>query len=1011
MQRLLGPSIPLVKDENVKSSEWQPEKEFVGHLCRLVFNVPETPFPTSFVILPYELKKEPSGALRLASPESSVVATLFAECLMNLTHPETILSTLDSKSIEHFGRSLFKFAPDDALNLEMLARVGGYEKSLMSLFEYGDGYLYLIDESTGLPRITDDDDTYPIVLRNPADLVEELLPLMLMGMVQMRGEKAIPKLASVILSEDVAMVMPSWIEASDRLIAYLELQRSGEVDGYVDVSGTLASLQALHSSGASNQATLRPKKERSEWNEELLVLKMLFEVNDPDCQFSGLSVAARKKSSNFTAARAVAPERVHAEDRVHKDVSEQESRVDDVSSSNISEPPRSSNEETQRFDAKSVSEQSCTANNDSSPVSEQSPTLENVGMIDVTELSHVLASDSSPNISELWRKMEELSQLQHSLSKDAWRTSSTGFPQPPSNPASTESNDDLRSDRSDFSRQRKQLLSKYSLLFEELGVDGGKQKEAPDLDIEDDVLIWNDVDEVWEEVVVSRQVWDDAVHRVEWQLKDMEWQLNSRAEHLRDDPQVLQLKVALAEQAQKLADLGKKVSNLKEEEKRFVTHKGGEVYDLTEIEDDDPSSRENARKLVIRMCDLEDRLVYDAINIQHLSMEAIRVEDEGAEMMTGTPANTPRTGLPCLPFRPRDPLPRELSGISWKINGSGEFHSSDSDVSFIRYERAPAVTKVVRFEGIPEKYASPALYDASSSIGDGARTDLSTATQPSRKEHPPSISMSHQTVDTSARSDPDGYSGREISTESSYYSSLEKSTASNTRDLTNKIPSDEAIVDGDNYEEAHRSTRSESHIAPPAYVEAFHFASEMGDAPMERSRSNDNLVETVSTGTGGDSSANQHMENFPPVAVIATPKDPEEVLPTHFTFDPNKVSTFEIQADTASDTRETWFRHQDEPVGSRIGFDLNEADMLGDGESTGEREIFDRVNQVLLSPRPSGSISGSTKATTVSSVFRPTRTISFNSQAPNRDLSALTQSGDHSDSLVDLVAPYEYGEI
>ena len=999
MQRLLGPSIPPVKEENVKSSEWQPEKEFVGHLCRLVFNVPETPFPTSFVILPYELKKETSGALRLASLESSVVATLFAECLMNLTYPETILSTLDSKSIEHFGRSLFKFAPDDALNLEMLARVGGYEKSLVSLFEFGDGYLYLIDESTGLPRITDDDDAYPIVLRNPADLVEELLPLMLMGMVQMRGEKAIPKLASVILSEDVAMVMPSWIEASDRLIAYLELQRSGELDGHVDVPGTLASLRALHSSGASKQAALRSKKERSEWNAELLVLKMLFEVNDPDCQFSGLSVAARNKSPHFTADRAASPERVPAEVQGNTDVPEQESRVDDVSMSTVSGPAVL--EISRRFD------QSYTANNDSS--------LENVGMVDVTELSHVLESDSSPNISELWRKMEELSQLQHSLSKDAWRTSSTGIPQPPSNVASTESNDDLRSDRSDFSRQRKQLLSKYSMLFEELGIDGGKQKDVPELDIEDDVLIWNDVDEVWEEVVVSRQVWDDAVHRVEWQLKDMEWQLNTRAEHLRDDPQVLQLKVALAEQAQKLADLGKKVSNLKEEEKRFVTHKGGEVYDLTEIEDDDPSSRENARKLVIRMCDLEDRLVYDAINIQHLSMEAIRVEDEGAEMMTGTPANTPRTGLPSLPFRPRDPLPRELSGISWKINGSGEFHSSDSDVSFIRYEKAPSATKVVRFEGIPEKYASPALYDTSSSIGDGARTDLSTATLPSRKEHPPSISLPHQTVDSSARSDPDGYSGREISTESSYYSSLEKSTASNTRDLTNKIPSDEAIVDGENYQEPHQSTRTESNPAPPAYVEAFHFseghAFERGDAPMEameRSRSDDLLVETVSTGTGGDSSANQHMENFPPVAVIATPKDPEEILPMYFTFDPNKPTTSQIRADAANDTRETWFRYQDEPVGSRIGFDLNEAEMLEDVESTGEREIFERVNQVLLSPRLSGSIYGST---TVSSVFRPTRTISFNRQSPNRDLSALTQSGDHSDSLVELAAPYEYGEI
>jgi hypothetical protein len=254
--------------------------------------------------------------------------------------------------------------------------------------------------------------------------------------------------------------------------------------------------------------------------------------------------------------------------------------------------------------------------------------------------------------------MDALSELQQCINKE----DSQGFLLQSQNPSYDDENSD--------GNIKKNTRSPYSILVEDISSlqHENEIEERDDRSPETEIRIWNAVDRVWENVTL---------------------QLNTRNEYLCEDSQILHLKVALAEQAKKLSDLGKKVLQLKDEERRLASHIPYEVYDLTDINDsgDTVTSRDslsNARKLVTRMGDLEERLVYNQIKIQHLSMEAFSLEHDGDTMLERL-ENPAAENLDEL-----ENFNREVSGISWGNTSSLNNHRSQN--SFLRYEK-----KVVRF--------------------------------------------------------------------------------------------------------------------------------------------------------------------------------------------------------------------------------------------------------------------------------------------------------------------------
>lgn len=962
------------------------EKEFVSHLCRLVFHVPEMPYPTSFIVLPYKLIKDEDGALRLASPNFTRVATKFAECLLSLTDPRSILYMLDSKSTRHYGQSVFDPSIGDSFHLQSLASMNRFEDTLLALFESGDGYLYLIDETTGLPQVDNSDTVYPIVLSSPTNLVQKLLPLMMMGMVQMRGDKAISKLASVILDESVTTVVPSWMEAADLLIAHLNLLESLGPDLH-QVKNSLTTFRSI---SASKQRTARPKNGITEWNSELSMLKMLIEMNDPERQFSGL-IAPSQANCFFG----------------------QEAESDSISYNDNILMQRDEHETSY---ANSSSIQSTAASR----------------------------SRPEPDIIDLARKMDELSVLQHSVTGGKSGKSSVDYSRSPS-PIFDDDSFLIGKSFSvadDFSRpefrnvddkpqSRKHMISRYSILFDDLSVtnqnrniEGSDEAESNETE-GGEVRVWNSVDRVWEDVTS---------------------QLNSRTETFCEDSQILHLKVALAEQAKKLSELGKKVSLLKDEERRLASHET-EIYDLTHVHDSDESefvthdSLSNARKLVLRMGDLEERLICDEIEIQHLTMEAFSVQCERDDMATQSrepePAWRHAPRVPCLvPQKNEEPLildtkdvpttsvarfkslNREVSGIAW---GNGCKDVNDlSERSFLRYEKRKP--KVVRFndewerEGeFDEGFITPPQNspnhsetlnsvvvindDYSESESWQLRKDVSFVPQPTPLIHEESSatgsdgSFSFEVVhvtpsqSSSPRRDPDGTYVGEVMSKEAHVHFL----------MTMKGPTSE----GSSAYEERLSSQEVAYVSTPK---------------SDRNLSADALIwgspVTVST-SAIDAEASTRTDEGS--LSFQSPLLTTLMVPLH----ENSLDKLEIARSSSMQNddyiSDNWTRSQKLIATKKKGFVPKLRQVLSDSEGSLSR--YERLyaggrsddSRLREQPRGleirmvgntyavydqafpwNGATESATESTTASSVFRPTKNISFSGQLSVHDCSALS---------------------
>jgi hypothetical protein len=629
LEQLYEVETPVERKLSSEASVSTYEKELIGQLCRLVFNVPDAPFPTSFIILPYMLSREEDGSLRLASPESANVAFQFAECLLNLTDPRSILFILDAKSKQHYGQRIYDANSASDFHVHEGERVDSYAESLRSLYESGDAFLYLVDESTGLPRIDSSNSIYPIVLNTPATLVQKLLPLMMMSMVQMRGEKAIPKLATVILDDNVSTIPPSWATAADLLINYLTTPDVYNAE-LRDATDALRLFQTNCSNCFRTNDT--PMNGISEWNAELSILKMIIEINDPDRTYAGLTVLE------------------------------------------VPEPIL--------YDEAFVNTENEVIENGDFTDGDQSELLDMVDHETVT-IDLVAENYPEPDIIDLSRKMDALTELQLHINRnivDSPHVANPSFDDDNVLAGDTFSvNEEFDSkginkdDDSDAVMPRKNVISRYSLLFNDIAnaqPESASEASAIDND-SNEIRIWNAIDRVWEDVT---------------------FQLNSRAEKMYEDSQILQLKVALAEQAKKLSELGKKVSHLKDEERRLTSNEA-DFYDLTDFTDCSETgftSRDSisgARKLVMRMEDLEERLICNEIEIQHLSMEAFSVEHNGEKMVDNL-REAERKAL-AAPPKLSDSA-RETSGVSWASNSTAV--ATHSHNSFLRYEK-----KMVRF--------------------------------------------------------------------------------------------------------------------------------------------------------------------------------------------------------------------------------------------------------------------------------------------------------------------------
>ena len=263
---------------------------FVGSLCRTLFNIRDVSYPTSFVLLPYQLIKDSEGRLGLDSAEAAAIAMKFADTLLQLTDPLKILHFLEKKALKFHGTSLGIEASPEWDRVE--AKTRKEVSQLLSLYASGKAYFYFIDEYTGVPIVPNHNEksSYPLIISDAMDTVRRVLPLMLSGMILMRGEKALSVLANVILNHKITMVQDHWVSAAKDLLGYLYSPQTEWTPCFLnDLRPLRAPLVELVEGGVSLDApTHSAEGLASEWVVELSLVKMLVEMYDANHSLSGL---------------------------------------------------------------------------------------------------------------------------------------------------------------------------------------------------------------------------------------------------------------------------------------------------------------------------------------------------------------------------------------------------------------------------------------------------------------------------------------------------------------------------------------------------------------------------------------------------------------------------------------------------------------------------------------------------------------------------------------------------
>ena len=275
-------------DEQTSKRFYLHGQGLVGPICRSIFNITESVYPSSFVILPYKLVKDAEGRLGLESPEAARVAMKFAEFLSALTAPKNIIGTLDQKVEDATGESLV-----DKMNRASRESREKHFTEFLKLYENEPAYFYFIDDCSGVPILDESRGIYPLIISDPAEMIEKVFPMMLSGMILMRGDKCISILVDVLLDNTVKVVLPHWIEAAKDLISYT-LSSNG--DSTNTTSQVLLPLQDrlvdfVQYGPTENGVTDKLQSDglSNEWVVESSLIKMILEMHDPRHYFCNLS--------------------------------------------------------------------------------------------------------------------------------------------------------------------------------------------------------------------------------------------------------------------------------------------------------------------------------------------------------------------------------------------------------------------------------------------------------------------------------------------------------------------------------------------------------------------------------------------------------------------------------------------------------------------------------------------------------------------------------------------------
>jgi hypothetical protein len=287
---------------------------FVGPLCRTIFNITEAAYPSSFVLLPYKLVKDADGRLGLESSQAAKAAMKFAEFLSDLTTPKSIVDTLDNKICQTLGENLV-----DKMNRASRESRSSRFTEFLKLYENNEhAYFYFIDDCTGVPIVDESNGIYPLIIADAAEMVKKVFPMMLAGMILMRGEKAISILVDVLLDHNIKLVLPHWIEAAKDLIGYTLTPHGNSRDPSLKALIPLQeNLLKLVQYGATENEAIEKLKTGglpSEWVVENSLIKMIVDMHDPRHYFCGLSQERAKTQILWTHASDVVNETLNEYD-------------------------------------------------------------------------------------------------------------------------------------------------------------------------------------------------------------------------------------------------------------------------------------------------------------------------------------------------------------------------------------------------------------------------------------------------------------------------------------------------------------------------------------------------------------------------------------------------------------------------------------------------------------------------------------------------------------------------
>jgi len=218
-------------DENVSKKKTRANKEKsiaptslqgdVAEICRSIFAIKEDSIPISFVVFPFMIESSNDGNGMLVAEKNTALAVQFASFMMAQTSPEIILNSIDQKMITEDNLLIYQGRAKDVSTLKKLYSKGGW--------------LYFIDESSGIPIVRgESDEMYPIHIRNAPKQVETLLPLMRLGMMLIRKSHRESLLSQIIVKslniESFRIPISSWPDAARKLIQCLKRSKANGDD-------------------------------------------------------------------------------------------------------------------------------------------------------------------------------------------------------------------------------------------------------------------------------------------------------------------------------------------------------------------------------------------------------------------------------------------------------------------------------------------------------------------------------------------------------------------------------------------------------------------------------------------------------------------------------------------------------------------------------------------------------------------------------------------------------------